>query len=265
MSDSKVFMFPETGNQANGLDPIALMAMCNNGGFGGNNWMWIFFLWFLMPLINGGNGWFGNGNGLQNALNNDAGRELLMQAIQGNGNRLGELATMFGTKVESIQCAINQATNAITSGDTALMKQIADCCCENRLSLCQQTNSLQNTMNSNALQLRDNATANTNAILSKLDAAETRVMQDKLDALREKNSALLAQLSNEHQTQLLQTSQAQTIAPITSALQNLSDRLAKIECKAPETVTLPYSPLTAVPNCVAAQYGLYGIGNGLWG
>lgn len=39
----------------------------------------------------------------------------------------------------------------------------------------------------------------------------------------------------------------------------------------PETVTVPYSPIAAVPNCVAYQYGLYGgfnpyaAGNGFWG
>lgn len=38
-----------------------------------------------------------------------------------------------------------------------------------------------------------------------------------------------------------------------------------------ETVTVPYSPIAAVPNCVAYQYGLYGgfnpyaAGNGFWG
>lgn len=269
MSDSKVFMFPE-GNANNNMDPAMWMALSQNGGFGGNNWMWIFFLWFLMPLINGGNGWFGNGNGLQNEINNNAGRELLMQAIQGNGTKLGELANMFSTKVDNIQCAINQATNAIQSGNTALMQQISECCCENRLAVCQQTNTLQNTMNQNTIALRDTNTANTNAILAKLDAAEMRVMQDKLDALREKNSSLLAQLSNEHQTQAIQAYQAQTIAPVNSTLTDLSNRLAKIECKAPETVTIPYSPLTAIPNCVAAQYGLFNSSwpfglNGAWG
>lgn len=273
MSDSKVFMFPENGNN-NSIDPALLMAMNGNGGFGGNNWMWIFFLWFLMPLINGGNWGFGNNRGgsygIENMINNDAGRELLMQAIQGNGTRIGELASMFGTKADNIQCAINQATNAIQSGNTALMQQISQCCCENRLAICQQTNTLQNTANQNTITLRDNATANTNAILAKLDAAEMRVMQDKLDALREKNSALIAQLSNEHQTALIQANQAQVVAPINSALTNLSDRLAKLECKAPETVTLPYSPIVGVPSCVAAQYGLFQNGsfpftNGIWG
>ena len=63
----------------------------------------------------------------------------------------------------------------------------------------------------------------------------------------------------------------QATAPLGAALGDLSSRLAKIECKQPETVTVPYSPIAAVPNCVAYQYGLYGgfnpyaAGNGFWG
>ena len=62
--------------------------------------MWVIFLFFLMGW--GGNGWngFGGNRGvgqigadLGNLINNDNGRELLMQAIQGNGNAISQLAT----------------------------------------------------------------------------------------------------------------------------------------------------------------------------
>ena len=74
-------MFPEMGAN-NGIDPNLLLALNNNGGFGGGNWIWILFLW----LIWGANGWGGNngfgGNGfLSNQISNDTGRELLMNAI----------------------------------------------------------------------------------------------------------------------------------------------------------------------------------------
>ena len=60
--------------------------------------MWVIFLFFLMGW--GGKGWngFGGNRGagqvgadLGNLINNDAGRELLMQAIQGNGTLLVSL------------------------------------------------------------------------------------------------------------------------------------------------------------------------------
>lgn len=82
--------------QKQGLDPNMVMAMMNNrNGFNGegNSFMWIIFLFFLMGW--GNNGWnnFGNKNGigdtaLGNLINNDNGRELLMQAIQGNSNAI---------------------------------------------------------------------------------------------------------------------------------------------------------------------------------
>lgn len=108
MSDSKVFMFPETGAsngelvsllapllQQKGLDPNLLLMSRNNCGFGGEGgwFMWIIFLFFLMGWGGNGFGGFGNNRGalagdayLGNLINNDTGRELLMSAIQGNGN-----------------------------------------------------------------------------------------------------------------------------------------------------------------------------------
>lgn len=56
----------------------------------------------------------------------------------------------------------------------------------NRLSVCNQTNNLVNTMNSNTLSLRDNNTANTQSIIAKLDAMQNQALLDKIDALLEK-------------------------------------------------------------------------------
>ena len=281
--------------QKSGLDPNLLLAMNrNNGGFGGEGgwFIWVIFLFFLMGWGNGGwgNGFGGNGsNGLPNLINNDAGRELLMQAIQGNGNAISQLATNLNCSVGQIQQSINgvmtqlqsvgnqvgmsgmQVINAIQSGNTGIAQQIADCCCENRLAICNQTNTLTNTMNTNTQNLKDATLAQTQAILAKLDAAETRVLQDKIDAERAKNVALTNQLSQEHQNAYFAQVTAQSIAPVNNVLTDLSARIAKIECKQPETVTVPYSPIAAVPNCIAYQYGLYGgfnpygVGNGFWG
>ena len=93
-------------------------------------------------------------------------------------------------------------------------------------------------------------------------AAEFRDMQDKIDHLREENgtyksSAMMSQIVG------------QAVAPINAVLAGLQNEVAGIKCKLPETVTLNYSQATAVPNCVAAQMGLYGLnaanGAGFWG
>ena len=164
MDDSKVFMFPEGGNTSS-IDPNLLLALNNNGGFGGNgNWIWILFLW----MIWGNNGWGNNGfnnNGgtgfLSNQLNNNAGRDLLLQAINGRADALNQLATMLNTSVESVKNGIFslqssiqtvgsqvgmsglETINAIQAGNATLGRQLCECCCSMRYDLSQQTNTLQ--------------------------------------------------------------------------------------------------------------------------
>lgn len=105
----------------------------NNGGFFGNR----------------GNG---GGEGL-NILNNDSTRELLMSAIQGNGNAISQLSTQLGCTTGQIQDGINtlnmslcnvgnqvgmsgqQVINAIQAGNCTLANQIASCCCDVRTAI----------------------------------------------------------------------------------------------------------------------------------
>lgn len=125
MDDSKIFMFPDGGTRQTSSDVNSLLPllMCN-GGFGGGNWVWIIFLFFLYPLMRNG-GLFGNmgqnGGGclgpLANMVNNNDGRDLIMQAINGNGAAVQRLATMFGTKVDMIQSAICQINNSVAQVD----------------------------------------------------------------------------------------------------------------------------------------------------
>lgn len=99
MADTKVFSFPENGNGGGGNDLATLLALSNgnNGGlFGGNGWGGG-ILGFFLGLLFGNGGFFGNGFGgfggnngagfLSNQINNDAGRELLMNAITSQGER----------------------------------------------------------------------------------------------------------------------------------------------------------------------------------
>ena len=238
--------------------------------------------------------------GIPNLNNNDAGRELLMSAIQGNGQAINNLATNLNCSVGQVQQAINgvmsqvqqvgnqigqssmQIINAIQQGISSIALQIASCCCVIRLAFCQQTNTLQNAINGVAAgqergfasvayetqrqtcDLQNSIKEGTQQFLAGQREAEMREMQNKIFKLREeycayKRSAMTSQIVS------------QATAPLGAALGDLSARLAKIECHRPETVTLPYSPVVGVPNCVAAQYGLYGgmcpwpnFGNG-WG
>lgn len=186
MSTNEVFMIPDNRGGQNSFDPNLLLASMMNGnnGFGGNgNWMWVIFLFFLYPLMrnggfwgNGGFGCDGNLGSLGNLVNNDAGRELLMQAINGNNDAIRDLANMTGAQTSAIQqaiCGVNnsitqlggqvgmsgqQIINAIQLGNQGLAAQLASCCCdirtavttgnyENQIATLNQTNTLQSGQN----------------------------------------------------------------------------------------------------------------------
>lgn len=313
--ESKTYVFGNEGSTSNngmlgllapllqkqGVDPNVLLAMKGNNGFGGEGglFIWVIFLFFLMGW--GGNGWggFGNGRGgLANEINNDYGRGLLMDAIGGNRNALSNLATQLNCTEGQIQSAISaltsqvqnvgnqvgmsgmQTINALQQGNMQIAQQIANCCCENRLAICQQTGTLQNAINSVATgqergfanvayetqrqtcDLHNAIKEATAELKAGQTAAEFRDMQDKIDHLREENgtyksSAMMSQIVG------------QAVAPINAVLAGLQNEVAGIKCKLPETVTLNYSQATAVPNCVAAQMGLYGFNalnnGGFWG
>ena len=313
MSETKTYVFGNDGQcgggmmsllapllQRNGLDPNLLLAMNKNGnGWGdGSGFMWVIFLFFLMGW--GGNGWGGfggNGRGaIANEINNDYGRSLLMDAIGGNRNAISNLATQLNCTEGQIQSAISaltsqvqsvgnqvgmsgmQTINALQQGNMQIAQQLANCCCENRLTTCQQTNTLQAAINSVATgqergfanvayetqrqtcDLQNAIKDSTQTIVNGQQQAVMRELQNKIDSLREENSTFK---SSAMTSQIV----GQALAPVNAVLAGLQKEVAGIKCKLPETVTLNYSQATAVPNCVAAQYGLYANANanGFWG
>lgn len=307
MDDSKIFMFPDGGTRQTSSDINSLLPllMCN-GGFGGGSWIWVIFLFFLYPLMRNG-GLFGNigqnGGGclgpLANMVNNNDGRDLIMQAINGNGAAVQRLATMFGTKVDMIQSAICQVNNSVaqvgckidsstgallnagTQNTMTLANQLATCCCnlknaitetahQSQLETLRQTDAIKQSVgdvgsavtrgfSDVGYALRDQ-TCNLDKsigvvgdrIIARIDASEKSAMQDKINALQ-------TQLTTEHQSGVIAQQIAAAVNPIAQAVN-------EIKCAQPQTVTVPYQPFTAIPNCVAYQYGMYNNGNlnGFW-
>lgn len=159
---AEIYQLPENGNNTNSGIPFSIPL----GGFGmGNGWnngfangmngvFDIFALALVASMFGGwGNGGFGGGFGggnnaagfLANQLNNDSGRELLMNAINSNGeaNRsavqnlattLGQDFNLVNSAVANVQSALStlaaqqgmstlQVINAIQSGDAAMSRQ----------------------------------------------------------------------------------------------------------------------------------------------
>lgn len=224
--DSSTLIASLMGNK--GVDPnlVALMQnACRNQdawGGGGFWWIWVIIMFWLW----GGNGMFGrNGvDGIPNQLNNDFGRELLLQAINGNGNAISQLASTLNCDINSIRTAIGQVQNSIQTvgsqvgmssqqiinsiqqGNCQLGNQLAQCCCniqdsitrtnyENQISNLNQTNSLQNSINTvNTSVERGFATtayetANQTCELKNAIAAQTQVINDKFNQLEMREMA----------------------------------------------------------------------------
>ncbi len=278
MDASKIMMFPEMGAN-NGIDPNLLLALNNNGGFGGNNWFWILFLWIIWGANGWGNNGFGNGFGgngfLSNQISNDSGRELLMNAIQGNGTAIQSLANLLNTEVNTVQNGIFTLNNAITSvgtqvgmsglqiqnaiqsGNASIASQICQCCCENRLAianqtnalqsqiaanqaadqlaLCQQTNALQRQAESDTRNITDAINAQSVMINDKFCDLEKRELQNKIDSLTADNALLRSNANNERQTILMN-----------ERFNEIQNQLTAIKSSQPNTVPVQWPNLTAV-------------------
>lgn len=279
-----------------GVDPNVLALMNGGNGFGGQNGIWgVIYLAIVASIFgwNNGGGFFG---GRGNAANGTP--ELVTSLLNRNETAIGQLAQSLNCSTQQIQnslCNIensiglsgNQIINAIQSGNSGVMNQLSTCCCNilqaverqgaaTQLQNCQNMNTLTREMNDNTRDLQAATQAQTQAILAKLDAAETRVLQDKLDAERQKSATLAAQLNNEHQTQAIMANVAQQNAPIVAALQALQSDVDGIKCKLPNTVSVPYPQLqvfnpevarAAAFGAAAGGYTGYGCGYnaGFWG
>jgi hypothetical protein len=187
-------------------------------------------------------------------------------------------------QIQSTLCSISNAVglsgqqiiNAVQAGDASIAAQMASCCCdvktainnqgyENRIATAEQTAVLAGKIDAQTALIND-----------KFCALEMREMQNKIDALRDEKLALQNNISQRAQNEYI----ASVLFPISTSLTELKSEFDCFKSHLPETVTVPkqngvyvpYSPVTAVPNCVAAQYGFgpyagFGFNNSgsLWG
>lgn len=295
--DAGIAALMQNANKGNMDPAALMAIMNNNYGFGGNGawWIWIILLFFCWGGF-GGNG-FGRGasdaSRLASELNTDANTNLLMQAINGNKEAISSLSNTLNCDFNSVTAALNninsgvskiscdvklsscEVINAITSGNAALASKLAECCCntqrsidsvnlnltkmgyEDQLAMCNQTNTLVNTMNQNTLSLRDSNLANTQAILQKIDNFENIYRQDKMDRLTSENLALKGQISQANQNQYIAATVQANTAPIVNRLNSLQSDVDGIKCKLPNTVSVPY-PQLAVYNPEIARAAAYG-------
>lgn len=246
-------ILPALMNNNKGIDPgiLAMLGDKNRDGFGGNDFFAILLLFILMGWGGNGNGLFGGNRGAAggeglNILNNDSTRELLMSAIQGNGNAISQLSTQLGCSIGQVQEGLNtlnmslcnvgnqvgmsgqQIINAIQSGNCTLANQIASCCCdvrtaierqgfENQLATVNQTNTLQNSANTQFNILGAKIDAQAQIINDKFCQLEMREMQNRINTLQQEKSALETSALLQQQTQNL-VGQLKTPCPVPAYL-----------------------------------------------
>ena len=290
----------EPGQQANSVP--AWMAMNNGGLFGNNGWGGGILGFFLGLLF--GNGWggfgngfggFGGGNGagfLSNQLNNDSGRELLMNAINSNGeasraaiaalaSSLGQDFNLVNSAVQTLQSGLSalalqqavsvpQIINSIQAGNSTLMGKLCECCCENRLLTTQQGYEAQLRTLEQTNQLGSQADRNTRSITDAI-AAQTVAMNDGFCAIKERELQSKIDTQSEIITQLRgQIDNANQTAAITGYINSLVSPIAKevddIKCKMPNTVPVTWPNLAAVNTTPYVSGGYYQGGfNGYYG
>lgn len=276
MSDTKVYQFGTEGNaslnallpflQQKGIDPAILYNMGgNNGGFFGNNGFESIIALIIVAALfgnNNGNGIFGGGG------NNSAEREMLMSAIQRNGTDLSQLAQTIGCSTARVQDAVGQVStqicnlagqnamsfqqviNALQAGNATLATQLASCCCEIKGIMSEGFSSVGYALRDQTCNLEKAIAASTAQILEGQRAAEMRDLQDKLDALREKNSQQAAYINNAQQT-----------AQFQALLTPIAEDLASIKCKLPKTETVPVSnDYVRIDRSISAPFCACGFG-----
>ena len=294
MSDSKVFMFPETGNN---LDPNLMMALNNNGGFGGNNWLWILFIF----LLYGGYGGYGLNRGneaagfLSNQISNTSGRDLLMQAINGNHEAVQALSGQLNANIGNVQNSLTtllssvqqvgnqigmsalQTINAVQSGNMSLGQQIAQCCCDNKLlvttqgyenqiATLNQTNTLQNAINQNTVNQQQGFTTtqfqaqvqtqNINNTINNGVQAIKDSTSSQTNAIMAKLDAIEDSRKDREISQLTaQLAAVNAKAEREAELAPIIKQLDQIQCHQPATVTLPNNSMVAVPNYYNNYFG----------
>lgn len=299
---AEIYQLPD-GNNGSGVGniPFSIPIGGGNGMFGnGNGFNSIADLFGLAIIAsmfgwgNGGwgNGFGGNGNGaagfLSNQINNDTGRELIMQAVtnQGEASRtaIQTLSTMLGQDFNLVNSAVGnvqnalqslalqqavsvpQIINSIQSGDAAMTSAFQNCCCQTQKQIMEQGYQSQIATLNQTNQLGSQADRNTNSLLNAINAqtvamneqfcaARERDMQTKIDTQADIITQLRGQIDNANQT-------AQITGYVNSLIAPLQAKVTEIADKQLPTVPVQWPQIQAV-NTTPYMGGYYG--NGLGG
>lgn len=263
-TDNTALLMSMMQNKGIDPNVLAMMKNNDGFGDNGMWWIFILLLFGFWGGNGFGGFGGNNGAGIPNQINNDANTGLLMQALNGNKDAINQLATTFNCttgRIEQAICALQggidkvagdvkftsaQVINAIQAGNCQLGAQLASCCCDlqatlstqfcnvqnaitqqgfqNQLATVNQTNTLQNQMNSNFNAQQQSDANRFNILSAKIDAQtqlinqqfcdlEKRSMQDKINTLTAEKQTLESFAAQQAQTANI-VSQLRAPAPV---------------------------------------------------
>ena len=270
---------------SNDMSPL----LRGGGGFGGFN-----SIGDLIGLIIAA-GIFGNGNfGFGGGANNNAEREMILQAINRNGQDVNSLATKFGCSVDQVLAAINglsgmvcklagdqgvsseRIINAIISGNSQVMNQLSACCCDLKGIISQGFSDLGYATRDQTCAIEKAIENSTSRVLEGQRAAEMREMQREITERDRRISEQATAINNYQQTQTFGSMIQQAVQPLYAGMQKLQGDVDGIICKMPRTEVIQAAPeYVAINRSINVPYCGYGVGygapyggncgNSLWG
>lgn len=307
---AEIYQLPDNqGNNNGGFGnipfsiPIGGFGMGNNGFGFGNGMNGIYDLLGVAIIASlfgwngggfGGFGGFGGAGGagfISNQLNNDSGRELIMNAITAQGEAartaIQTMSTMVGQDfnllnggIQSAQNTLNQIANAqgmstlqlinaVQAGDANLASTIQKCCCDQSLATCQQTNTLQNAINGVGNQVQAKAAADQMAMCQQTYSLTDTMnrnflaLDNKIDALESNRkdreiTSLTAKVATLESQNFTTSVIGQAVAPINAQLGQLAREVDDIKCQLPSTVNVQYPNLQVFNATPYVSGGFYG-------
>lgn len=226
--------------------PVSPMYGGGNGGFGfgGDSWGWIIL---LLLIAGNGFGGFGGGDNIYPWMNqsnqvNDGFRDsMLNTSVNGIQNAItsgfGDVQTALCGGFAGVNASVTGAQNGITqqmytdtianlersfasqtantAGFSNMSSQLAQCCCDNRLAVCQTQNLVSNESAATRLAIQEQ----TQAILDKM-------CQQEIDNLKAQNLALQNQVNMQNLAASQAAQTAALIADNTAQTQYIVNRVA---------------------------------------
>ena len=262
--DKDLIVFPDNNNNSYA------------GGFGGPWGGGV--LGFILGMLIGNNGLFGNGFGgnmggaagyLSQQLGDNSIKELVLQAVNGTDADVRQLATSINADFGEVRNAINTINNGIMSltastgmgfldvknsilnGNAALSRQLCECCCENRQLTMEQGYQAQIRTLEQTNQLGSQADRNTNSIVGAIQNQSTMITKEFCDAKERGMQNTIDELRLQVSDLKAASRDNAILGQVGAMIGGLQQQLTAIKGAMPQTITLPFSQYSVVPSFYA--------------